>query len=135
MSFSYLKKDLLGSWEYVSSKVYDIEGNIVREGVEESPDHCKLLIITFDEETIKYFKYNGKDTEGNCLVLSKKVKYDLRNDCIYILDSEGELDLEERVVIKELSADTLSFYRRLVDPSISNGVALQGIELKLKKVK
>ncbi|MDM1396237.1 hypothetical protein HX049_03460 [Myroides odoratimimus] len=72
----YLKKDLLGIWEYVSSKVYDIEGNIVREEEEESPNHCKLLIITFDEESIEYFKYNGIDKEGKCIEVSQKVKYD-----------------------------------------------------------
>ncbi|MCC9041917.1 hypothetical protein LNQ81_04270 [Myroides sp. M-43] len=135
VSSSYLKKDLLGSWEYVSSKVYDIEGNIVREGVEESTDHCKLLVITFDEEMIEYFKYDGIDKEGNCIELSKKVKYDLRDDCIYTLDSEGGLDLGEMVVIKELSAYTFSFHRRLESPTTVNGIKIQAVEMKLKKVK
>lgn len=93
------------------------------------------MIITFDEESIEYFKYNGIDKEGKCIEVSQKVKYDLRDDCIYTLDSEGELDLGEMVVIKELSADTFSFYRRLANTIVNNGIALQGVELKLKKVK
>ncbi|WP_196216224.1 hypothetical protein [Myroides albus] len=65
----------------------------------------------------------------------KKVKYDLRDNCIYTLDGEGDLVLGDMVVIKELSTDTLSFYRRLANPVVNNGIVLQGVELQLKKVK
>ncbi|MVX36440.1 hypothetical protein [Myroides sp. LoEW2-1] len=108
---------------------------MVSEVGEESPNHCKLLVITFGEESIEYFKYNGIDKEGKCIVLIKKVKYDLRDNCIYTLDGEGDLVLGDMVVIKELSADTLSFYRRLANPVVNNGIVLQGVELQLKKVK
>ncbi|MTG98657.1 hypothetical protein GJV76_11045 [Myroides sp. BIT-d1] len=59
----------------------------------------------------------------------------MRDNCIYTLDGEGDLVLGDMVVIKELSTDTLSFYRRLANPVVNNGIVLQGVELQLKKVK
>lgn len=130
---TYSKEQLVGSWEHVSSKVFDPKGKVLGEVDAESPDNCGVLLMSFTEEMMEYRKYEGKDGSGKCIELRDRSKYVVKGNRIYELDEDGDLDEDEMVEINGLSGNSLLIYQRLNEPIVINGVVFKAIEMKFKR--
>lgn len=132
---TYSKEQLAGSWEHVSSKIYDVKGKVAGEAPAENPSGCGSLALIFSGDTMTYRKYEGRDSNGKCIEIGEKSKYVLKGNRIYELDEVGGLDEDEMMEIISLSDSTLLLYKGYEDPIIVNGVAFKGAEMKFRKIK
>lgn len=132
---SFNKGDLFGSWEHVSSKVFDPKMKFLGESPAENIDNCGVLVMSFTENQMRYVKYEGKDYKGNCIEVTDTSGYELRGNRIYEKDKNGELDEDESLEIKSLKGNTLVLFNKLENPIIINGIAFQYLEMYMRKVK
>lgn len=132
---SFNKGDLFGSWEHVSSKVFDPKKKLLGEAAAENKDNCGVLVMSFTENQMRYVKYEGKDYNGNCIEVTDTSGYELRGNRIYEKDKNGELDEDEVLDIKSLNENTLVLFQKLEKPFIYNGIEFQYLEMYMRKVK
>lgn len=132
---TFNKADLFGSWEHVSSKVFDPKMKLLGEAAAENIDNCGVLVMSFTDNQMKYVKYEGKDYEGNCVEVTATTGYVLKGNRIYEKDEDGGLDEEEALDVKSLNGNSLVLFQKFEDPIIVNGVAFQYLEMYMRRVK
>ncbi|WP_121964348.1 hypothetical protein [Myroides sp. N17-2] len=132
---TFNKADLFGSWEHVSSKVFDPKKKLLGEAAAENKDNCGVLVMSFTESQMGYVKYEGKDYNGNCIEVIDMSGYELRGNRIYEKDENGDLDEDVFLDIKSLNGNTLVLFQKLEKPFIYNGIAFQYLEMYMRRVK
>lgn len=132
---TYSKKDIVGKWEHVSSKIFDTKKKFLGEGPSENPDGCGVLVLTFTDVIMEYHKYEGKDRDGNCKELNDNSRYTIKGNRIYEMDANGDLDEDEFMDIKSVNDNALVLFQKFKDPIIVNGVAIKYLEIYLRKIK